>query len=193
MPPTRKKAPKQNAPQTIEEATAMIGEYMGLQHQITLLDEHHAADIQKIKDRRDNDIAPLDAKAKELFKQLRVWWSVEKDQMTDGKRKSIEIAGAIIGERTATPSFRLPRGIQMPEFIGSLIEALPIGVAQLFVRTKHSLDKQALIKSLRADDDNARFIRKVGGTIVQPDQFFIDHAGANVPDPETVDVEEAAL
>jgi phage host-nuclease inhibitor protein Gam len=190
MAAARRKAPTQVAPQTIEEATSTIDRYMAMQSSIEGIKAEADASIQQIEGARDGMVAPLEQAQKELFKQLRAWWAVAKDQMTDGKRKSIELAGAIIGERTNTPSLKLPKGVKQDEFIEKIRAALADD-ATPYIRTKLELDKLAIIKTLRKgeDDTMAERLAQLGAGVSQATQFFIDRAGKREADPELVDVE----
>ena len=193
MAAARRKAPTQIAPQTIQEATATIDKYMAMQATVDQLKADADASIQQIEGARDAMVAPLEQAQKELFKQLRAWWAVAKDQLTEGKRKSIELAGAIIGERTNTPSLKLPKGVNQEDFIEKIRAALE-EKADSYIRTKLELDKQAIIKTLRKgeDDPMAERLATLGAAVSQADQFFIDRAGKREADPELVDVEGGA-
>lgn len=201
----RKKAPKQTAPQTIEEATALAGRYIEL---LDIIDQHKL-DAQKSIDVivavRDQVVTAVEDEAKDIFRQLRPWWSSNKDELTGGKRKSIELAGALIGERTGTPALGLPKGTTLGRFVEWLISR------DLFalIRTKHSVDKQACIRALRELDKPEPAIgasdgeviaqglvralgeqlAEKGATITQKDEFFIDRAGAPGEGAEQVEVE----
>lgn len=191
MAAARRKAPTQTAPQTIEEATATIDKYMAMQATVDQLKADADASIQQIEGARDAMVAPLEQAQKELFKQLRAWWAVAKDQLTEGKRKSIELAGAIIGERTNTPSLKLPKGVKQEDFIEKIRAVLEAEDAAPYIRTKFELDKQAIIKTLRRgeDDPKAKQLADLGAGVSQANQFFIDRAGKREADPELVDVE----
>lgn len=190
MAAARRKAPTQVAPQTIQEATATIDKYMAMQATVDQLKADADASMQAIEGARDAMVAPLEQAQKELFKQLRTWWAVAKDQLTEGKRKSVELAGAIIGERTNTPSLKLPKGMKQEDFIEKLRLALD-SEATPYIRTKLELDKQAIIKTLRMGENDPVAVRlaDLGAGVSQANQFFIDRAGKRVVDPELVDVE----
>ena len=207
MPKARKKAPRQVAPQSREEATRLIASYIALLDEIEAEKALAQTRLDEIVATRDHVLGPLEDEMKDIFKQLRPWWAVAKDELTDGKRKSIELAGAQIGERTSTPALTLPRGLTLDQFAAWMndndLEAL--------VRTKHSPDKPACIKALRAlgapgPDANATdaevildvILRSQGAqlaakgvTVTQKDEFFIDRAGRKDEATELVDVVEA--
>jgi phage host-nuclease inhibitor protein Gam len=197
----RRKSAPQTAPSTVDEAIDTIGRYLG---KIAVVDEARAdadAAIAAIQAQRDQFVAPLLIEIEDLFLQLRAWWAVAAPAMTKGKRKSIELAGALIGERTTPPSLKLPKGKKVGEMVSDLLAAL----AGDFLVTKHSLDKPAIIKALRAqidpEDDELAIERrdqqilrdKLKLTVSQRDEFFIDRAAPKDPDPETVPVPAPAI
>lgn len=190
----RRKSAPQTAPSTVDEAIDTIGRYLG---KIAVIDEAKAdadAAIAAIQAERDQLVAPLNVEIEDLFLQLRAWWAVAAPAMTKGKRKSIELAGALIGERTTPPSLKLPKGKKVDEMVSDLLAAL----AGDFLVTRHSLDKPAIIKALRAqidpEDDELAIERrdqqilrdKLKLTVSQRDEFFIDRAAPKDPDPEIV-------
>lgn len=192
----RRKAPKLQAPQTMEEATALLGDYSA---SLTLAEQLRAeADraIAAIQAARDDQLAPLEERMKDVFRQLRAWWAVAGDAITEGKRKSAEIAGCVVGERTSTPSLNLG-GRKAEDIVAELLD-LGIDVAGI-VRTKHELERQALIGTLgaKAPDAEAAQLQALatwlGLSRSQKDEFFIDRAAPKPAATEQVQPEEAGL
>lgn len=192
MAPPRRKAPKQAAPQTLEQALALIGEYRDLNAAIEELHLDASAAIAKIEAARDSFAKPLEVRAVEIFRQLRAWWAVAAPEMTEGKRKSIPLAGCTIGERTAPPALQLPKGRKAEEIVNILLDEL----AGEYLVTRHKLDKPAIIKALRIDVatmdpvEDAVFIheldvlsQKAGLSVKQAEEFFIDW-----PKPAAVEI-----
>lgn len=184
----RRKAPRLLAPQTIEEATALLGRYIDGLTEIESLRADADVHIAAIQSARDQVVKPIEEALKDMFRQLRAWWAVAAPAITDGKRKSVEIAGALIGERRAPPKLSL--GNKKPE---DVIDALLYAQMFDFVRVKDSLDKPALLKALAdATSDLAVALRHLGLDRVQADEFFIDRAAREPADPETVPTGEDA-
>lgn len=208
MPPTRRKALRQTAPQTIEEATELLGRYAGIITEIERLRADADASIAAIQAARDGFVAPLEQAAKELFLQLRAWWGVAGEMLTEGKRKSCELAGCILGVRTTPPSLKMPAKDEEAALI--LQNA---GFAD-FLRVKLSVDKPAVLKVLSAgqeleslrnqaandaareliDEIEARIarLRELGFKPKQKEEFFIDRAAPKPANPEEVEIAEAA-
>lgn len=186
MPPTRRKAARLEAPQTIGEATALLADYADI---ITGVEELRAdadSSIAAIEAERDRMIAPLEQRAKDIFRQLQAWWAVAGDELTEGKRKSIKLAGCLIGVRTTTPKLSTGKMKVM-----AAIEKLRSfgGAFDTLIRVKESLDKPAILKALGSEFDGP-ILKDAGFSATQKDEFFIDRAAAK---PAAVEeVQEAA-
>lgn len=190
----RRKAPPQNAPTTLPEAIDRLKAYLGKIAAIERLKADADKSIATIEAARDAATAPLEIEVKDLFLELRAWWAVAGEEMTEGKRKSIELAGALIGQRTTPHSLKLPRGKPTAEIVDDLLDAL----GGDFLITTNKLDKAAIVKTLRLqldpdDPDDAIALREqhilgtdLSLTVTQREEFFIDRAAPKQPDPETV-------
>lgn len=195
----RRKATPQSAPSTLPEAIAIITRYLAIEAEIECLKTEADRSIATIQAWRDECVAPLKAETENLFLQLRAWWAVAAPDMTGGKRKSIELAGALIGERTTPPSLKLPQGMTAADAIREIFEWL----GGEFIVTVNKLDKPAIIRALRAqpdEDDDANTIwhrqilsEKLGLAADQREEFFIDRAAPKEPDPDVVDVPAPAI
>lgn len=178
MPPPRRTAPKIEAPQTLEAAIALIAEYRDLGDKVEELNADASASIARIEAARDSFAKPLEVRAAHIFEQLRAWWAVAAPELTQGKRKSIPLAGCNIGERTSPPALKL-RKIRMAELIANLLSR-KMGT---FLRTTHKLDKPNAIKAIQAGDAHGLVLAEIGAVVVQGEEFFIDW-----PRPKPVDL-----
>ena len=194
----RRKSAALDAPQTIDQATALAGRYAEL---LTGCEELRAATdsgIARIEATRDAQIAPSEQEAKDIFRQLSRWWSVAAPAMTDGKRKSVELAGCVIGERTAMPSLKLPKGQKEDEAVGSLRKWIEAGFdwPNACLRIKYNLEKPEIIKILRLDSVSmaGEKLAALGFTVSQREEFFIDRAKHSPApaDPEILTTEPHA-
>ena len=183
----RRKAPRIDAPQTIEQATNMIADYLQMSAMVEQTRAEADAAIRAIEAARDLAIAPTEIAIRDLFAQLRTWWAVARDDMTLGNRRSVELAGATIGERITPPALTLPRGWQGDDavrFFESIISLWP--VAAEFLRVRISVEKPALIKLLGNSTSPSPMrdrIINAGFTTQQRDEFFIDRAVREPADP----------
>lgn len=197
MPGPRRKAPRQLAPQTIAEATERLAEYADILLGVEELQQDADASIAAIQAERDRMIAPLEQKAKDLFLQLRAWWGVAGDELTEGKRKSVELAGCVLGERTTPPSLSTGK-MKVAEAIAEIERLASIrlrdggkraAALRELIRIKRELDKPAILKAL-TDERLGKLLTDAGFTAKQKDEFFIDRAGPKpaavqeVTDPE---------
>lgn len=164
----RRKAEKLPAAQSAAEAIAMLGRYAQLQASIDARRAQSEAKIAEIRAAVDAAIAPDEAEVKALFKQVQPWWTVNAEEFTQGKRKSIELGGCLIGHRTTTPKLKLAEITE-----GEAIESLKERKLDAFLRVTEELDKQAIIKALAAGDDGAMKLAELGFQVSQKDQFFI--------------------
>lgn len=160
MPPSRRKATAQQAPQTLEQAIALIGHYRDL--------------VDKVE-------------AQDKFRQLRAWWAVAAPELTGGKRKSVQLAGMLIGERTTPPALKLTKGTKPQEIVDALIDQFH----DEYVIISTKLDKAAIIKLLRLQLDEAAtdpetlellshreiLTEELKLSVSQKEEFFIDRPG----------------
>lgn len=187
----RRKAPAIAAPATISEASLQLGQYQAIAAQVEEARATADASIAAIEAERDAFVAPREQQLKEMFLQLRTWWAVAAPELTEGKRRSIELAGCIIGERTTPPALKLPKGMKAEiavGFIQSIAETW--SSAKEFLRTKTEIDKPSLIKLLgnsTAVGPMIERIREEGFRVEQKNEFFIDRAARKDADPVEVE------
>lgn len=188
----RRKSTVQNAPATIEEATALLSEYATTSAAIEEARAEADSAIAAIEGARDQLCKPHEERLKDVFLRLRAWWAVAGDHVTDGKRRSAEIAGCQIGIRTSTPALKSPTGISSEDLVAQLIEW---DQGDEFLTTTVKLNKPAIIGTLRGADGYAKteLADTYGFTVSQKDEFFIDRVKREQPaDPEIVPVEQVA-
>jgi len=188
----RRKAARIEAPATIEQATLLVAEYLELGAQVDQTKPDADSSIRAIEAQRDLVVAPAEERMKTIFMQLRTWWTVARDDLTGGKRKSFELAGAILGDRIGNPTLKLPKAFKVEDavaFLKSIAATWPN--AKEFIRTKEEVDKPPLLKALGNVTDPAPMIERIreeGFRVEQKEEFFIDRAAPAETDPV---VEEA--
>lgn len=170
----RRKSERLPACQSSAQAVQLLAEYAALQAIVEarrLAAEQAIAGIRADVDAANNE--PL-ARCKAIYALLQPWWSVACDELTEGRRKSIELGGCQIGHRTTPPKLDYPR----PEAVA--IAALrDLGAADL-LRVKAELDKPAILRALAPPDDAPLIdlallsaLTGAGFKAVQKDEFFI--------------------
>jgi phage host-nuclease inhibitor protein Gam len=190
----RRKAVKLPACQSIEEASALLGRFAVLDTQLAARKARVEAAIAQMRAEAADLDAPAEEQIKDIFLQLKPWWAVASEEITGGKRKSAELAGCLIGHRIGNPTLVFPKP---EEQAIARIEALNI---EGLVRIAKALDKEALIKGLRAPEDqldeNDRKIiaelREAGFDVKQTETFFIDRLPPKEEPVETIIDPQAA-
>ncbi|QHL90683.1 hypothetical protein GVO57_07350 [Sphingomonas changnyeongensis] len=185
----RRKAVSLDAPQTIEQATQLLSDYALCLTQAEQIRADADAAIAEIQSARDGWLKPLDERMKTIFTQLRTWWAVAAPHLTDGKRRSVEIAGCIIGHRTSMP--RLDLGGAKAE---DLVARLLSDGLEAVIRTKHDLDRQTILRELGRLplEDLGERLASYGLSRRQREEFFIDRSGEKPAPTEIVEPEDAA-
>ncbi|WP_066477438.1 MULTISPECIES: host-nuclease inhibitor Gam family protein [unclassified Sphingomonas] len=164
----RRKAPARQAPATLAEATELAARYVAVNHEIEHLDAIGEAMIAGIKEELDLKLAPLQEEARAIFDQLRSWWPTARADVA-GDRRSIELAGAQIGERLSPPAVVLRKGLTVKAAIDAVAEQF--GRASAYLRTKLELDRAEILKGIQAEPEGE--LARLGFAVGQADEFFI--------------------
>lgn len=169
---TRRKKEAVHVPADAAEATVMIAEYVELERNAALEQLAAGAAIDKVKAQRDEALSVIEAEMRPLFEGIKAWWEAGgRDEVARGK-KSAEIANAKIGLRLGMPRVKLARKVKLQDVIDWL-GSLRWGRAKDFLRTKVSLDKEAVIKAIRTEPKMAEtFADHL--SVEQDEEFFID-------------------
>lgn len=188
----RRKAPAQAAPATREEALALIAEYRAMDEAIQCATADYERAVQDARDLRDVIAQDMKPRMDELFGQLRAWWAVAGEAETGGRRKSVELGGMLIGERTTPPALALPKGVNEAAAIKAILN-LPLDGAAGCVVVTEKLNKPALLARLRAGplDLLAEALRALGFAARQREEFFIDRPPPREPEVELVALPDA--
>jgi phage host-nuclease inhibitor protein Gam len=178
----RRKADAIIAPQTIEEATALIVLYAEIHTKVDQIDLDAAQAITQIQGARDALKMPLIQDAEGIFMRLRAWWAVAGPEIVAKNRKSAKIAGSEIGERKTPRKLKLKKGFTVDQ----AIEWLTTNGHRNLLRTKRSLDKPAILSAVKADDVISRSLQGAGFGTSQKTEFFIDR---DIAEAKPADVE----
>ena len=198
----RRKAEKLPAAQSREEAITLLGRYAELAGRVEARNQRAEVAIAQMRTERDKLNEPEEAELKAIFLQIKPWWAVAAEEITDGNRKSWELGGCMIGHRTSTPSL----GYSKPETVAIklLLEQGWLGL----LRVKYELDKPSIMTALKflpvptanepqEQDEAAAAHQQLlswGFSIVQKEEFFIDRippkdeAVAVIVDPQALQV-----
>lgn len=183
----RRKAPKKDLPKTTEEAVLLAERFLALDAQIADIKAQADAAIIQIQTARDALKLPVEQDLKKIFADLRDWWAVSGAQLLDKNRKSKEIGGILIGERTTPPALKHP-GIKAEDIAQDM---LALGLTEC-LRITITVDKPATLRALKPDDDLSCLLTWLGLVTEQKDEFFIDRAAPAEADPEIMVTEGEA-
>lgn len=168
----RRKSETFPVPADAAEAELMIGELAALERDRLL--EELAADeaIAGIKAQLSDRRKELDGQTKPLFEGLKSWWESDGREQLAGRKRSVQLGAAQIGIRLTPPALKTERKVTFKEVL-LWLRSLRWGRAKEFLRTKVELDKEAISKAMRNDEEVAKtFAGRL--RIEQKDEFFID-------------------
>ena len=183
----RLKSAAQRAPQTREQAIAVLEGYARDSAEIALIEAARAEAIAAIEAKADAELVPLVARLKDAAKQLKSWWEANFEDLTGGKRKSLELAGCTIGYRFPPPSVKFAHG----KDADAVVALQGNGYGQRLVRVTYAPDKPAILRLLESapppPEDGAELtpeaaqiladiatLKDIGFSIAQSEQFFVD-------------------
>ncbi len=174
---SRVKAAALRAPTSIEQATELLAQLATVVATIAAHDAQRVSAKQQIDAVADACIVPLAAERDDLFKRLQPWYEANAENLTAGRRKSIELGGCTIGHRTTPPKLAFEHGKDADG-----VEAL-----QHFGRTDGTLKTSApsLVKPVilaelanGPTDPDAIPLELLGFAPKQSEEFFIEPIAA---------------
>jgi len=183
----RRKSEVLPAVQSRAEAIEKLQRYAALSAQIEARAARVTAAIAQMKAEADKLDAPLIAEQQAIFLAVKPWWAVAGGTVTEGDRKTAELGGCLLGNRTGNPTLKYPA--PEPVAVKMLLERGWKGL----LRIKAELDKPAIVAALRwlsapfgtvdAGDEDidvaaARdWFAAAGFRVTQKEEFFIDRLG----------------
>lgn len=184
----RRKAPAKTLPQTLKEALEKGERYLELSRQLEQMDADADTAITTIQTARDKLKLPVEQEVKQIFCDLRDWWAVASPELLDNGKKSREFGALIIGERRTPPALKHP-GAKA----GDLADDLTDLELEEFLRRAVNLEKAAILKALKEDEQLATLLIWLGFKAEQKEEFFIDRAAPAEADPEILQLEDDAI
>lgn len=157
-------------PRTVDAATALCERFAELDGQIATIEEERQANIAAVNADADRAATDLIAQRDAIAAKLEPWWAGAAEELTMGKRKSIELGGCVVG--TVDGRATLDVAGKEDDVVARL---KPLRWARPFLRVRESLDRTALLKATegkRADElAELGLSRKLGATT-----FFVKRA-----------------
>ena len=200
---TRLRSAAQRAPQTQDQALALAVRFAAAATRIGELAARRASIIARVDAIVAASIVPLKAEQADIVKQLKPWFAANMDELTGGKRKSIELGGCVLGYRINPPKVAFAGGTD-DQAVDALVSA---ELADELVRTTLALDKPAILKLLEhvpaEDPSDPRFdeaqlarldtkskLEELGFSVKQSELFFVDLSTKVEPGPATVHTDD---
>ncbi len=175
----RRKAAAVDAPQTMAEAIALADRYVALEQAAARAQAFLDKQIADAKSTHAITMETIEPQLQTAFAGLRAWWATNADELTKGKRRSIELGPIVLGERTGMPKLKLPKGMKAEAALAWL-KGLRWGGRVRYIRVKEEIDKAAIIAALNAKQQAAptvqeaqRHFKSGGFVVVQAEEFFI--------------------
>lgn len=175
----RRKAAAVDAPQTMAEALALADRYVALEQAAARAQAFLDKQIADAKSTHAITMETIEPQLQTAFAGLRSWYAANAAELTKGKRRSIELGPVVLGERTGMPKLKLPKGMKADAALAWLKGLRWTGVTG-FIRTKDELDKEAMIKVLRAPNDAPcdilaarELFSEHQFAVVQAEEFFV--------------------
>jgi phage host-nuclease inhibitor protein Gam len=175
----RRRTVAQRAPQTTDEAVTLLGEYAGLDARMAAINAQREAEIAAVNTAADQQIVAIEARMKEIFRQLSAWWAVAEPEMTGGKARSIELGGCQIGLRLTPPKLTH----QYAKDAEAAVALRATAYGEQLTKISYTLDKPAILRTIDAQDEagpaeseadgQVPTLRALGFAPKQTDEFFV--------------------
>ena len=146
---TKTKASNVVVPQSRDDATRAVARVGVLQRELELIETDMNDQLGRIKERAELLAAPAKAEIDDLKTGLRVWSDANRDALTEGgKRKHADLGtGLVRWVQTRAAVRGVPREA---EKLAATIKTLIAAGLQRFVRTKHEVDREAILREPEA-------------------------------------------
>ena len=157
-------------PRSLQAATRMLERYAELDGELATVEACRSESMAAINATADAQAAPLLKEIGGIAAALEQWWQKSSAELTDGKRKSIELGGCMIGTRSSRPSLTIAgEEKDVVALLSGLRWAKPL------LRVKVSLDKATLLKAL--DGKHSVVLAEMGiGRSDASETFFVERA-----------------
>lgn len=158
------------SPRGLAAATRKLERYATLAGELEQIEARRSAAIARANADADAQAAPLLKERDNIAAVMEPWWTNAGAALADGKRKSIELGGCIIGSRTSRPTLTLAGDEKdVVAVLSGLRWAKPL------LRVKVSIDRTAMLKSL--DGRHQVALAELGIGRSEPvEQFYIERA-----------------
>lgn len=141
----RVSSPAKRAPQTLDQAIVLATRFAELDAKADDIEAQRKDAIASVNATADGELVTIVAELKDIAKQLKPWWAANVEQLTEGKRKSKEIGGCMVGYRLSPAAVNFTGGTDKEA-------TLKLRAAQqiAFVRFSAAPDKVKIMAALEA-------------------------------------------
>jgi phage host-nuclease inhibitor protein Gam len=155
-------------PRSTASAIGLLELFAHHDAEIAAVEAQRSASLARINAEADAEIAPLVEKREAVRAKLAEWWPGAEAELTEGKRKSIELGGCKIGTRKGRTSLSVAG-----EEDDALTLLKTLRWAKDLVRVKYSIDRAATLKAL--DGKHAAALAELGLSKAEgEDAFFVE-------------------
>ena len=157
-------------PRSKDAAAQLCERYAVLAGEAAEIEAQRNERIAEANAAADAELVPAREEMAEIEAKLAPWWAKASAELTEGKRKSIELGGCIIGSRAGRASLAIAGEEQdVIDILSALRWAKP------FLRVRTSLDRTATLKGL--DGKHSKALAELG---IERDEgeetFFVQRA-----------------
>ncbi|MET0181097.1 MAG: host-nuclease inhibitor Gam family protein [Novosphingobium sp.] len=130
-------------PRSTKAATELLERYAELDGQVAGIEANRTRLLARANARADAAAAGLIAERALIRDKLEPWWQEAAAELTEGKRKSIELGGCVVGTQASRASLAIAGE---EDDVLTLLKTLRW--AKPLVRIKYSIDRVATLKAL---------------------------------------------
>lgn len=163
-------------PRSLAQATEQAERYAQLAAELAAIEANRAQALAGTNGVADALAAPLIEERAAILAAMQPWWARAAAKLTDGKRKSIELGGCVIGSRTGAVALAVPGGSDKAALAIAIASPLR---AKLTV-PKRSLDKKGIRALIEKGGTLAAKIVALGFSLpAGEEEFFLEPIGSD--------------
>lgn len=162
------KADSLRTPRTLEQATALAARFAALDTRLAEIEGERTSQIGQINAACDIEAGPITEQLAAIAQAMAPWWARHGITLTQGKRKSAELGGCMIGARSQRA--RLAHGFDSEELAVAALMGSPYRKATIVV--KYSIDRAATLKLLDGKSATAKGLSALGFRVERPEEAF---------------------
>ena len=152
-------------PRSTAQAQELAERFAALEGELEIIEAARSDAIAAANAQADTASSALLEERQRIRAVMEPWWAKARPGLTDGKRKSIELGGCMIGSRSGS------RSLKVADENAAVAKLREKDWGKDLVRTRHSLDRRAIMSAM-AGEHKAK-LRRLGFTIDDGSESFI--------------------